>query len=97
MIEAGIGKIVLAVLAGRGEAEHGEVPVEVAFVPTEHERSEGGVALGELMVDGGDCEGRYVEGPKTAGTGKGHPGKRGADIDIHLQDALRERDGVGAP
>jgi hypothetical protein len=30
--------------------------MEVAFVPTEHERSEGGAALGKLVVDGRDVK-----------------------------------------
>src|SRR6478736_10318489 len=96
MMEAGIGDIVLAVLAGRGKAEQREVPVKVAFVPAEHQRSEGGVALGKLVVGGRDRQGRYVEGPEITRTGKGQPGDRGADIDIHLHDAWRHGDGVGA-
>jgi hypothetical protein len=37
-----------------------------------------------------------VKGPEITRTGKGQPGDRGADIDIHLHDAGRHGDGVGA-
>ena len=92
MIEAGIGEILLVVVAGRGKAEDADVPVEVARVPTKNERGEGRVTLGELGVADVD-----LERPDCPAARTGQGGKPDADIDIHGDNAWNDGNGVGPP
>src|SRR3990170_4373846 len=44
MVKARIGELPGAVIAGRGEAEYADIPMEIAGVPAEHKGGEGRVA-----------------------------------------------------
>lgn len=79
------------VLAGRSEAEHADVPVEIPGVPAEDEWSERRVALGELGI--ADVE---IERSECVSARPGERGGLNADVYVHGDRARHDRDGVGA-
>ena len=92
MVQAGVGELTRAVVAGWGKAEHADVPMEIAGVPSEHERRERGVAGREIGVAGLEVEGS--EGPEAERAGD--LGNADANIDIHGNHARNHRDGVSS-
>ena len=90
MVEACVGKLFGAVVAGGGEGEHREVPMEIAFIPTEDHWNDAGVAGCEVGVASFKVEG--AERPTKRARKRGKPD---ADVYISRYHGRRHAEGVG--